>query len=311
MSNQLCHEPGGVDVEAGSIARKADETGHGRRGEDELRAQLHRMWSSVAAGWAEHAAYADARGATMTDTMLELSTPAPGERVLELACGAGGAGLAAAERVAPGGEVVLTDVVAEMTAIAAARADALGLHNVSTRELDLERIDEPDHSYDVVLCREGLMLVPDPARAVREIRRVLRPGGRVALSVWGPRERNPWLGVVFDSVTAELGVPTPPPGIPGPFSLEDADRLAGLLSDAGLGDVVVRALPTPYRAASVDEWWTRTCALAGPLAQRLAALPDHARNAVRARAREAISVYETPTGLEIPGLSLVAAAVRV
>jgi len=269
------------------------------------------MWSSVAAGWAEHAAYADARGATMTDTMLELSTPAPGERVLELACGAGGAGLAAAERVAPGGEVVLTDVVAEMTAIAATRADALGLHNVSTRELDLERIDEPDHSYDVVLCREGLMLVPDPTRAVREIRRVLRPGGRVALSVWGPRERNPWLGVVFDSVTAELGVPTPPPGIPGPFSLEDADRLAGLLSDAGLGDVVVRALPTPYRAASVDEWWTRTCALAGPLAQRLAALPDHARNAVRARAREAISVYETPTGLEIPGLSLVAAAVRV
>jgi len=247
----------------------------------------------------------------MTDTMLELSMPGPGERVLELACGAGGAGLAAAERVAPGGEVVLTDVVAEMTAIAATRADALGLRNVSTRELDLERIDEPDGSYDVVLCREGLMLVPDPARAVREIRRVLRPGGRVALTVWGPRERNPWLVVVFDSVTAELGVPTPPPGIPGPFSLEDADRLAGLLSDAGLADVVVRALPTPYRAASVDEWWTRTCALAGPLAQRLAALPDHARNAVRARASQAISVYETPTGLEIPGLSLVAAAVRV
>jgi ubiquinone/menaquinone biosynthesis C-methylase UbiE len=95
--------------------------------------------------------------------------------------------------VAPGGEVVLSDVAAEMTAIAAARAEARGLGNVRTRQLDLERIDEPDGSYDVVLCREGLMLVPDPARAAGEIRRVLRPGGRAALAVWGPRERNPWL----------------------------------------------------------------------------------------------------------------------
>ena len=69
----------------------------------------------------------------------------------------GGAGLAAAARVAPGGGVVLSDVAAEMTAIAAARAEVLGLSNVSTRELDLEHIDEPDHSYDAVLCREGLM----------------------------------------------------------------------------------------------------------------------------------------------------------
>ena len=96
-----------------------------------------------------------------------------------------------------------------------------------TRELDLEQIDEPDGSYDVVLCREGLMLVPDPARAAREIARVLRPGGRVALAVWGPREQNPWLGVVFDAVSAQLGTPMPPPGIPGPFSLDDADGLAG------------------------------------------------------------------------------------
>jgi ubiquinone/menaquinone biosynthesis C-methylase UbiE len=100
-------------------------------------------------------------------------------------------GLAAAARVAPEGEVVLSDVAAEMTAIAATRAEELGLENVSTRVLDLERIDEPDGSYDVVLCREGLMLVPDPGRAAGEIRRVMRLGGRFALAVWGPRERNP------------------------------------------------------------------------------------------------------------------------
>jgi SAM-dependent methyltransferase len=86
---------------------------------------------------------------------------------------------------------------------------------VTTRELDLEQIDEPNASYDVVLCREGLMFVPEPARAALEIKRVLRPGGRFALAVWGPREHNPWLGVVFEVVSAQTGAPVPPHGVPG------------------------------------------------------------------------------------------------
>ena len=174
------------------------------------------------------------------------------------------------------------------------------------RELDLERIAEPDASYDVVLCREGLMLVPDPARAAREIRRVLRPGGRVALAVWGPRERNPWLGVVFDAVSAHTGAPVPPPGIPGPFSLEDADELRSLLSDAGLADVAVGEQAAPLRAPSFEDWWTRTSALAGPLVKLLAALPEEAAAQIRANAREASARYETEDGLEFPGLTLVA-----
>ena len=125
---------------------------------------LHGMWASVAGSWREHAEYVDARAALVTAQMLERTGPRPGERVLELACGPGGAGLAAAELVAPGGDVVLSDVVPEMTAIAAARARALELTNVRTRELDLEQIDEPDAAYDVVLCREGLMFALDPAR---------------------------------------------------------------------------------------------------------------------------------------------------
>jgi SAM-dependent methyltransferase len=298
-------------MEARSIVEQSDVRS-GREGgtTDELRARLHGMWAAVAGAWEEHADYVDARGASVTERMLELTLPQPGERVLELACGPGSVGLAAAARVAPGGEVVMSDVVAEMTAIASARAEALGLNNVSTRVLDLERIEEPDRSYDVVLCREGLMLVPDPARAAGEIRRVLRPGGRVAIAVWGPRARNPWLGLVFDTVSAQLGAPTPPPGIPQPFSLDDPDKLAGLLSDAGLSDVTVGELSTPYHAPSFDEWWERSAALAGPLAQKLAALPEPAAQALRARAREATSVYETPTGLEFPGVGLLATARR-
>jgi enediyne biosynthesis protein CalE5 len=280
------------------------------RAQDDMRAHLHGMWAAVAGGWAQHAEYADARGAAVTERLLELSAPQPGERVLELACGPGGLGLAAAERVVPGGEVVLSDVAAEMTAIAAARASALGRTNVSTRVLDLERIDEPDGSYDVVLCREGLMFALDPARAAAELRRVLRPGGRVAIAVWGPRERNPWLAIVLDAVSAQLGAPIPPPGIPGPFALEDSDRLAGLLTGAQLEDVVVTELPVPLHAASFEEWWARTSALAGPLAKLLASLPADATRQLEARALQAVGPYETAAGLELPGVTLIASARR-
>jgi ubiquinone/menaquinone biosynthesis C-methylase UbiE len=273
-----------------------------------VRGRLHGMWASVAPAWQTHAEYADARGAAITARMLELAAPGPGARVLELACGAGGVGLAAAGRVGPDGEVVLSDVVPEMTAIAGARAN--GLHNVRTRVLDLERVDEPDASYDVVLCREGLMFALDPEAAVREIARVLRPGGRVALAVWGPRLRNPWLHVLFETVSAHLGEPVPPPGIPGPFALDDPSRLGGLLAGAGLTEVVVEEVETPLRDPSFEQWWTRTAALAGPLAGRIAALPPSARAALEASLREAVRPFSTSAGLEFPGVSLLAGAHR-
>jgi len=210
----------------------------------------------------------------------------------------------------PGGEVVLSDVASEMVAIAAQRAAALGLDNVSTRVLDIEQIDEPDGAYDVVLCREGLMFAVDPARAAREIQRVLRPGGRAAVAVWGPRERNPWLAVILDAVSAQLGAPVPPPGVPGPFSLSDPERLAAILSGAGLTDVSVRELPVPLRAGSFEEWWNRTAALAGPLAKILQSLSPAAVEAIQARLRDTIRPYETAGGFELPGITLIAAGHR-
>lgn len=276
------------------------------REREAARSRLRGMWSAVAPAWGEHADFVEARGAAVTERLLELASPARGERVLELAAGAGGLGLAAAPLVAPGGEVVVSDFVAEMTEIAAARAAAHGFDNVETCVLDLEQIEQPDASFDLVLCREGLMFAVDPALAAGEIRRVLRPDGRVAVAVWGPREANPWLGIVLDAVSAQLGVPVPPPGMPGPFALGDAGRLADVLSAGGLADVSVEELALPLRAPSFDDWWTRTCALAGPVSSVLASFSAEAAAALRERAHAAAAAYETADGIELPGVTLVA-----
>ena len=148
------------------------------QGLDGMRSGLRAMWGAVAPAWAEHADYVDARSEVVTAALLERTRPGAGDRVLELACGPGGLGLAAARHAR---EVVVSDVVPAMVETAVARAKDAGLGNVTGRVLDLEAIEEPDGTYDVVVCREGLMFAPEPDRATRELARVLRPGtGRVA-----------------------------------------------------------------------------------------------------------------------------------
>lgn len=279
-------------------------------GPTELRQRLHGMWESVAPAWGRNAQRLENRVGTVGDRMLQLINLQPGERVLDLAGGPGGAGLAAARLVGPGGHVVLSDISPTMVSIAGGRARAQGLDNVSALVLDMEDIDQPDASYDAVVCREGLMLVPNPAKAADEIRRVLRPGGRTAVSVWSAREQNPWLGILMDALSAHIGSPVPPPGVPGPFSLPYPATLAGLLRNAGLVDVEVIELPLPLRVATFDDWWSWTTALAGPLSKVLAAMPEPALFSVKELAREAAAPYRAPNGLEFPGLTQVAFARR-
>jgi SAM-dependent methyltransferase len=200
---------------------------------------------------------------------------------------------------------VLSDFAAEMTAIAARRAIGRRLTNVTTRELELERVNYPDASFDSVLCRDGLMLVLDPAAAAREARRVLRPAGRAVFATWGPRARNPWLSILFDAVTAALGMPIPPPGMPGPFSLDDHHTLEALLVSAGFADVAVREVSAPMHAGSFDEWWSVIPSLAGPLAELLASLPVEAKAAIRTDAEAALAGFATPDGYELPGVSII------
>jgi hypothetical protein len=140
---------------------------------------------------------------------------------------------------------------------------------------------------------------------VSEIQRVLRPGGRWAISVWGPRERNPWLGVVLDAVSEQVGMQIPPPGVPGPFSLDSVQALSAVL-----GGAAVEEVPVPLHADSVEDWSSRVGDLAGPLAAMLHAMDPETAAELQRRFEQAAQPYLTDAGLTFPGVALLASGRR-
>lgn len=245
---------------------------------------MSEMWDSVAPGWEANAEFVDEQLALATEALLDAAQIDEGDRVLDLAAGPGGAGLAAAQRVGSTGRVVLSDAAAKMVAVAAKRVGAGA--QVSTAVFDQSAIDFDDASFDAVINRHGLMFVEDPAQTVAEAVRVLRARGHYAVMTWDRREVNPWLGLVLDAVGAQFGVPFPPPNVRGPFSLDTPDVLTSVLRDGGLEDVKVEAMSTPMHATSLEGWWERVPQLAGPLGIALAGMDADVRNAIRDRAMQ-------------------------
>ncbi len=264
------------------------------------------MWNSVAPGWAANADFVDGHLALATDILLDATRISEGDAVLELASGPGGAGLRAADRVGPGGSVMLTDDAPEMVAIAADRGS--GLPQVHAAVFGQSEILAEDGHFDAVISRHGLMFAEDPAGAIREAVRVLRPEGRFGAMTWGPRVMNPWLGLVLDAVGEQFGVPFPPPNVRGPFSLDDAAQLRSLLEDGGLEQVEVRTVDAPMYASSVQAWWERVPQLAGPLATALAAMEPEIREQIAQRAMDAGTAASRPEreGIVLDGCVLVA-----
>jgi SAM-dependent methyltransferase len=209
---------------------------------DVQRAELLAGWGRSAAGWGRRADAIQEFGLPVSVWMIEQLGLQPGQSVLELACGPADTGFLAAEQVQPGGLVIETDAVEAMLGVAKGRARDLGAKNVEFKRMELEWIDLPTATVDAVLCRWGLMFAVDPSVALKEIRRVLRPGGRMAIAVWDAPEFNPWATIPTRALI-ELGHLEPPdPDAPGMFTLADSGRLRELLESAGLDDVRVESL---------------------------------------------------------------------
>jgi SAM-dependent methyltransferase len=266
-------------------------------------------WEEAAPGWVRRQQAIRELGAPVSYWMVQAIDPQPAQRVLELAAGIGETGLLAAELVAPAGGVILSDQAEGMLDGARVRAAELGLTNVEFQVWNAEWIDLPVASVDAVLCRWGYMLMADPLAAIIETRRVLRPGGRLALAVWDAASANPW-AFIPAAVLRERGLVPPPDGDrPGPFALGDPERVRALLMRAGFTEVLVEAIDVRHRHESFDAFWETMLDISRQLHD--AVLEQSAKNVqlLRAEVAARLEPHTEPDGsLDIPGRSLVAVA---
>lgn len=226
----------------------------------------------------------------------------PGERVLDLACGTGLVTLAAARAVAPSGQALGTDLSGEMVAIASQQAERRGVPNAGFTRMDAEHLSVADGSVDVVLCSLGLMYVPEPERVLSEARRVLRPGGRLVVSVWGERARCGWAGL-FGIVDVEVSSEV----CPLFFRLGQAGALARLCADAGLTPVDERRLRSTL-AYEDGEHACDAALVGGPVALAWSRFDAATRERVRERYLASIAPWRVGAGYAVPAEFVVLAA---
>jgi SAM-dependent methyltransferase len=275
---------------------------------DDFRAQSRKRWDTQADGWEKHRDVMRTATMPVAGWMIEALDPQPGETLLELAAGTGDTGLLAAELIAPGGTLICSDFSPEMLAAAHRRAEELGVTNVRFKQIDAESsIDLEAAGLDGVLCRWGFMLMADPEHALRETRRVLKPGARVALAAWAAPEANLWNTLPLRAL-GERGLAEPAdPGAPGPFAWADERRIAEHLEAAGFTEHHIEALDFPYDYRSADDWWATTSDLSARFtaARNQASAEDLA--AVRAAVeREAEAFIQADGTLRIPARTWVA-----
>lgn len=275
---------------------------------EELRRTGYEISQAIAPGWERWQAHLEEALAPVREWMIRELGPQPGDTLLELAAGAGETGFQAAAIAGEAGRLISTDFSPAMLEVARRRGAELGLGNVDFRVIDAERAELDTSSVDGVLCRFGYMLMADPAAALSESRRVLRPGGRLVLTVWGTPERNPFFAVIAAILVGRGHLPPPGPGALSPFSMSSPDRTRELLEAAGFRVVSMDEIAVQFGFRDIEQYLAFAGDTAGPAAIALRGLSQHERKDVKARLEHALGPFVTERGYELPGSALAAAA---
>jgi SAM-dependent methyltransferase len=267
------------------------------------------QWANAASGWNRHAPRIRAWLRTATDAMLSMAGIQKGMRVLDLAAGAGDQTLDVAERVGPEGSVLAVDLSGEILRFAAENACQAGHANVATRVADGEALPLADMTFDAAVCRLGLMLFPDPERGLKEIRRVLKPHGRICSVVFSRPDRNPCITILMGTALRHAGLPPRDPYQPGGLlSLGKPGFADELYRNAGFRDVATTALDAPFQLPSAETYLEFVRSSAGPIQDVLRRLEPAAAEAAWADMLARLKVFESDEGWSGPNELLLTAA---
>lgn len=276
-----------------------------------FKATTRTQWESAAEAWHRWGPSIESWLGAATELMLDDAGVHEGSRVLDVAAGAGGQTLTAAHRAGRTGHVLATDISPAILEYAAATATAAGLTNVATLEADGEDLSAvPSSSFDAAISRVGLIYFPNQDRALAEICRTLRPGGRISSVVYSTPDRNGFFAVPVGIIRRIAGLPAPAPGLPGPFSLGGPGVAEAAYQRARLVDVTVTAVPSPVRMASAAECVRFEKESFGALHTMLAGVSEAERAGAWAEIEEALGAYDGPDGFVGPCEMLVVSGTR-
>jgi ubiquinone/menaquinone biosynthesis C-methylase UbiE len=274
----------------------------------EFREKQRDQWNGVAAGWDKWSERIDRDAGLVSERLVEMAGIEEGDRVLDVAAGYGEPSLTAARKVGPEGSVMATDISSEMLGFGRQRAASAAVENIEFVQSDAFSLDLPAESFDAAVSRWGIIFEPDGEGAAEHIRGFLKPGGRFAISSWGPPERVPFLAIAMKTAMEKLDVPPPPPGTPGPLSRPTAEALAGLLEGGRFSGVEVQELELTFEFESPDQYTEFTRDMAAPISAMIAAHPEDVQRETWDAITDAVREASGGDGqVELTNLVLVAA----
>lgn len=258
---------------------------------------LRAQWDAAAEGWDAQSPALRGWLSGPTRTMFETAGIAPGNRVLDVAAGAGEQTIALAKRLGPTGHVVATDLSPVAIERLRHNASDAGFATIEARIADAQMPLPEVGSFDAAICRLGLMLLPEPARCLSAVHSSLKPGGRFSAMVFAEPQENPCIGILMATATRHAGLTPRDPYTPGGLlSLGRPGHLDALFVDAGFGEVATFRLEAPFRLPSVDDYVDFLRTAAAPVMAMLSRLAQPAREAAWADIRERLSVFQVPDG---------------
>lgn len=221
---------------------------------NQISEQQKAVWNKFSSGWGKWDRLTMDISRPAGDEMIRLLNLKGGENVLDVACGTGEPGLSIAGRLKTG-RVTGIDQAESMLAIAKSKAERAGIHNYITQTGEVSSLPFPDNTFDAVTCRYAFMFFPDMHVVAKEIYRVLKPGGKIAVAVWDTPQKNPWVTIIMGTIMEKLGVTPPPHDGPGMFRCDQKGMMGSLLNEAGFVNIIEKEVPAKLNTGTAQNYW--------------------------------------------------------